>query len=631
MPLDMSKYLGLFVQEATEHLEAFGQDLVRLEHEGHGKEVVDALFRHAHSVKGMAASMGFGAIAALAHRAEDLVDRIRAKPEALSPEIVDVLLAVGDRLQEGVRRAAAGQPFPDAADLEARVSRAVEAAGGSAPPPRLGPSLLAVDVRLVADCACPDVRAFLVYRRIESVGRIVRTTPSLEELKAGQIPEGRLSLQVETDLAADAVRRSLLLVADLESVEVTAAPPDPPAPVPEAGAGRSVAPAERSAATVRVRTDRLDGFLEAVGELILATSRLRELGRSLPDRERPAVEEGVDALSRIVKALQGQVMAVRMTPVALVTDPLPRVARDLARQLGRDVEVGIEGADIELDRAILEELRDPLQHLVRNAVDHGIEPPEERAAAGKPARGRLSIRARRDRDRVVVEIEDDGRGMDPERLRAAAVGKGLLSAEAARALTVREALHLALLPGISTARTVSDLSGRGVGTDAAKRAVEAVGGTLELDSAPGRGTRFVLRLPLTVAVVPLLLVHVGEEVFGLPIAKVVGAVEADPALLDSGVDGPLLRRGDSFVPVHRLAELLGLPSAGGPAVRPHVVVEGDGARLVALEVDRLVGQEEAVMKPLPAPLDRLPGLLGLTILGTGRPLFILDVPKLIAA
>jgi two-component system chemotaxis sensor kinase CheA len=630
MALDMSKYLGLFVQEATEHLEAFGKDVVRLEREGHRKDVVDALFRHAHSVKGMSASMGFGAITALAHRAEDLVDRLRSRPEALTPELVDVLLGAGDRLLEAVRRAGAGKPPPDFADLEARLAAAVEAAGGGPAPARLGPNLLAVDVRLVADCPCPDVRAFLVHRRLAALGRVVRTTPSLEDCKAGRIPDGRFSLVVETEAAPDAVRRSLLLVSDLENVAVGPAPaaPEPPAAPPP----RPAAHDGRSPSTVRVRTDRLDGFLEAVGELILATSRLRELGRALPDRERPPVEEAVDGLARIVKDLQNQVMAVRMTPVALVTDPLPRIARDLARQLGREVEVEIEGADIELDRAILEELHDPLTHLVRNCVDHGLEPPEERAAAGKPGRGRLSIRARRERDRVVVEIEDDGRGMDPERLKAAAVARGALAPEAARALSPREALYLALLPGVSTAPTVSDLSGRGVGMDAVKRGVEAVGGTLELDSAPGRGTRFVLRLPLTVAVVPLLLFRIGEELFGLPIAKVVGAVEADPARLDAGVDGPLLRQGDGFVPVHRLATLLGLASANGPAVRPHVVVEGgDGARLVALEVDRLVGQEEAVLKPVPAPLDRLPGLLGVTILGTGRPVFILDVPKLLAA
>jgi two-component system chemotaxis sensor kinase CheA len=537
MAIDMSKYLGLFVQEATEHLEAFGQDLVRLEREGHQKDVVDALFRHAHSVKGMSASMGFTALTNLAHRAEDLVDRIRCRPEALTPELVDVLLATGDRLAEGVRRAGEGLPAPEAADLEEQLARAIEAAGGE---PR----------------------------------------------------------------------------------------PAPPPARPEA---KPLALPGATPATVRIRTELLDGFLEAVGELILATSRLRELGRSLPDRERPAVEEGVDALARIVKELQGQVMAVRMTPVSLVTDPLPRAARDLARQLGRDLEVTVEGADIELDRSILEALRDPLLHLWRNAVDHGIEPPEERVAAGKPPRGLLALRVRRERDRVVVEIEDDGRGMEPDRLRAAAVRRGLLAADAARALSTRDALQLAFLPGLSTARTISDLSGRGVGLDAAKRQVEAVGGTIDLTSTPGRGTCFVLRLPLTIAVVPLLLVGVGDELFGLPIAKVLGAVEAGPADLVPDAGLPTLRHGGRSVPVYRLASLLDLPASGGAAVRPHVVVEGDGSHLVALGVDRLVGQEEAVLKPVPAPLDRLPGFLGVTILGTGRPLFVLDVPRLLAA
>jgi two-component system chemotaxis sensor kinase CheA len=397
-----------------------------------------------------------------------------------------------------------------------------------------------------------------------------------------------------------------------------------------AEAPRAAVGADATARTVRVRTELLDYFLDTVGELLLATARLRELGKVLPENSRPPIEEGVYRLHTLVKDLHDKVMSARMTPLSLITDRLPRAARDIARRREREVDLVVTGAEIELDRAILDELADPLLHLLRNCIDHGLESPEERVAAGKGARGRVLVSVRRGRDRVVVEMEDDGRGMNAAKLKAAAVARGALSAEAAARLTDREAFMLACLPGVSTAKDVSEISGRGVGMDAVKRVVENVGGTLEIESELGRGTRFTLRLPLTVAVVHLLLVAVGDEVFGLPIAKVVGAMEADSEKLDRSREMPLLPHGQGLLPVYGLDELTGVQAPPRKGVRPFVVMEGDAGR-VALAVDRLVGQEEAVLKPLSRPLDLLPGLSGVTILGSGRPVFILDVPRLLSA
>jgi two-component system chemotaxis sensor kinase CheA len=378
---------------------------------------------------------------------------------------------------------------------------------------------------------------------------------------------------------------------------------------------------------VRVRVELLDSFLDAVGELILATARIREVGKSIPEAVRPVLDEGVDRLQTAVKDLHDKVMTARMTPLQLLTDRLPRVARDLARRVGKQVEVEVQGAEIEIDRAILDELADPLTHVVRNAVDHGVEAPHLRELAGKPAIGRLVVSARRERDRVIVEVTDDGRGMDPEALRQAAVARGAISAAAAAALSDRDALQLACLPGVSTADQVTDISGRGVGMDAVKRVVEAVGGALELVSVRGHGTRVSLRLPLTVAVQPVLLVRVGEEVLGLPISKVHGAAQADVAGLERSRGEPMLRYDGSLVPVRELSALLGLPRDGGGGPRQVVVADGDGAR-VGLAVDALLGREEAVLKPLSRPLDLVPGLSAVTVLGNGRPVFILDVPRL---
>jgi two-component system chemotaxis sensor kinase CheA len=462
-----------------------------------------------------------------------------------------------------------------------------------------------------------------VHKKLSLLGLVSSVRPALEDLRAGAIPEGKVALVLETASGLEAVREALGVVPEVELVSIEPLRAEPPVEVPPP----VVVPTE-PARTVRVRTELLDDFLEMAGELLLATARLRDIGRRLPEVQRPALEEGVDRLHALVKDLHGKVMGARMTALAVITDQLPRAARDLARRRGKDVEVAISGAEIELDRAILDAIAEPLLHLLRNAIDHGIEEPDGRAAAGKPARGRLKLTVRRTRERVVLELEDDGRGMDPERLRAAAVARGRISAEAAARLTVRETLLLACLPGVSTAGDVNDVSGRGVGMDAVKRSVEALGGSLELDSQLGRGTRVTLRLPLTVAVVHLLLVRAGGEVLGLPITKVLGAVELPASAVQKSAATDVVGYGEELVPAHDLARLLHLPPEGDRAIRPWVVMEGEDGN-VALGVDALLGQEEAVLKALSRPLDRVAGLSGVTILGNGRPVFILDVPRLV--
>jgi two-component system chemotaxis sensor kinase CheA len=634
----MSRYLGLFVAEASEHLEALGRDLVSLEGTPTA-ETVDSLFRHAHSVKGMSASMGLEPIAQLAHRVEDLVDVARRVPGSLGRERVDLLLSATDTMLALVRGTGEGNAPAQQPELLARLSEAVVALTGQQPRPTKvaqvdpltpGPAAplaarhFEIRFRILPAAQSPGPRAFLVYKKLTAVGSVTNLRPSLEDLRAGSIPDGKVALVLETDGGLDPVRTALGLVPE---VELTSAEPlvETPATPPAA----APAPSAESARTVRVRTELLDDFLEMAGELLLATARLRDIGRHFPEHGRPVLDEGVDRLHSLVKDLHGKVMGARMTPVAVVTDQLPRAARDLARKRGKDVEVTVTGAEIEIDRAILDAIAEPLLHVLRNAVDHGIETPEARVSAGKPARGQLRISVRRTRERVVVELEDDGRGMDPEKLRASAVARGRLSAEAAARLSPREALLLACLPGVSTANDVDDVSGRGVGMDAVKRSVESLGGALELDSQPGRGTRVTLRLPLTVAVVQLLLVRAGGEVLGLPITKVLGAVELPEGALQRSPSADLLSYGQQLVPAHDLARLLELPPGPPPRTRPWVVMEAEEGT-VALGVEALLGQEEAVLKALSRPLDRVAGLAGVTILGNGRPVFILDVPRLLA-
>ena len=649
MNWDLSKYLVLFVSESREHLDALSGGLVRLERSGGAGEdpgvVVDELFRHVHSLKGMAAAMQQEGITLLAHRAEDVVGAVRALGEAPSADVVDLLLAVTDALSEMVQEAGAGgtpaAPEPLAERLSEASSRLRGAEAPGRPPPVSSPGQapipaptpgrmrrLRVDVEVSEGSPVPAVRGFLVLKRLEGAGRIASASPAAAELRAGQMPGRKLSVEVETSQPIPDVERTLAQIADLVHLqvrEVEEPAPGPAAPPPH----RPEGPAE-PARTVRVRAEILDEFLDVSGELLLATARLRELGRAMPEAGRRAHEEGVDRLQAIAKDLHGRVMSARMTPLTGLSDRLPRAARDLARRTGKQVEVVVTGSEIEVDRALLDEISDPILHLLRNAVDHGIETAVERIAAGKRPTGRIEVSARRERDRVILEVSDDGRGMDPDSLRRSAVTRGAIGAEEAAALPDPEALLLACLPGVSTAGQVTDVSGRGVGMDAVKRSVESLSGTLAIESRRGAGTRFTLRLPLTVAMQPVLLVRVGQEVVAIPVSKVHGASQARVDALDRAGGAPQLAFGGGHVPVHDLGVLLGTGPAADGRRRSIVVTDGETGR-VGLAVDQLLGQEEAVLKPLHGPLSLVPGLSAVTVLGNGRPVFVLDVPRLVAA
>lgn len=650
---DTSRYTSLFISEATEHLEALSKELVRLEQGEVTPEAIDSLFRHAHSVKGMAGSMGFEATTSLGHKLEDLLDRVRSAPQRFDRAVADLVLQAVDALTGHVKAVAAAQPFPDASALIAQLIAATQSMrpgttplpfkdpGAAAPPlvettpapeSNLPPRWL-VSLKVSPSSAQPGVRGFLAYKRLGSLGNLFRCTPPLDEVKAGKLPGGLFKVELETTETEANIQKTVAQVADVVLVQMEKVVAPPPVPAadeqkPEATAGERVVGQEPQR-TVRVKTELLDEFLDLAGELLLATAGVREAGRALHEEARGALNVSVDRLHGLVRGLHDKVMEARMTPVSVITDRLPRAARDIARRRGREIELIVAGSEVELDRAIVDELNDPVLHLLRNAIDHGVEPPEERRMRGKPPRGTVKVSVRRASDRVLLEVEDDGRGMDVERLKAVAVERGLITADQAKDLPEREALLLSAAPGLSTATTVTDISGRGVGMDAVKRAVEQVGGTLEISSKRGVGTTFRLSLPLTVAMVNLLLVSVGDDVYGLPIAKVAGVVETTRASLAHSQDLPVLQFGQAVVPARELSALLGVPARlhDVNAACPFVVVETDEGR-VALAVDALLGQEEVVLKALRRPLDKVRGLSGVTVLGNGRPVFILDVGRI---
>jgi two-component system chemotaxis sensor kinase CheA len=537
--VDLAKYRAIFVEEAAENFAEMGRALLALEKNPGDAEAIDTVFRMAHSVKGMAASLDYDSVSELAHRLEDRMHAVRDRGR-VSPGEESALLFRG---------------------LEALEAMVEAVKSGAAPPPG-DPSLLAA------------LRAPLAA---EPAAALVAKAP--------------------------------------------AAAPTGAAPVPAPPRAASVSVAGPSS-TVRVQAGVLDRFLSTVGEVILCTSQVRTAaadGRS----DDGHFEQGLDRMERVVGELQRRALDLRTTPILRIVEPLPRAAREIARRAGKQVEVVLAGAELELDRSILDRLSDPLVHLVRNAVDHGIEPPAQRLASGKPEAGRLVIEARREKGHVCIEVRDDGAGIDLDRLRARAVELGMLHPDLAADLTPAQAAALVFRAGLSTAREVTEVSGRGVGMDAVRATVEALGGDVEIETQRGRGTTTRLRVPITAAVQRVLLVSVGGETLALPIAKVERILETQASAVEqSGSEAFTLVDGE-LVPVLELASLLRLGPPPEDALRVLVLAEVRGDR-VALGAARVLGQQQIYVKPVPELLAGVRALAGFTILGDGRPVFLLD-------
>ena len=551
--MDMSQYKDLFVSEAKEHLNGMGEAVVALEKDPGDPETINTLFRMAHSLKGMGASMEYHDIADLAHAMEDLMHKVRDGVWVFDSCAADLLLEGTDLLIALVRDVeAGGTGAGDIADLKRRLA-------AYAPEPKI-------------------------------------------DTLAGEPPEKEVP-------PAD-TRRG-------ENGE-------------EAGGddtGRSVLREQpESQQTVRVRTGVLDNLINLTGELITNKNRMSNIARELGS---PLLDTSIAELSRLLRGLHDEVLKVRLMPFASIGDRLPRAVRDLAKKSGKEVIFSITGKEIELDRGILEELSDPLLHILRNAVDHGLETREERLAAGKPAAGRIAVEVSRGRDQVLITISDDGRGMDPDRLVAAAIEKGLLKEEDRGKVTRRQALMLICTPGFSTARQVSDISGRGVGMDVVRSSLQSLGGTLAIQSDPGKGSRFLLSLPLTISIIPILLVACSSFTVAFPISKVLRTIDIRRDTVLTRGKRRRFRLGEEEIPLVSLHRLMGLPfSPVRGASIPAVVVEIRG-RKAAIVVDRFVGQQDVFAKPLGKPLNRMRGVSGGAILGDGQVVFILDPSSLV--
>jgi two-component system chemotaxis sensor kinase CheA len=695
--MDLSEYLGLFLDESRESFQVLNASLLDLEKDPADPEPLAVIFRVAHSLKGMSATMGFDAIARLTHRMEEVLAALRDGGAPVTGQVVDALFACLDTLQEMVDRVAAGdQDEVDAGDVLARLDAAAagvapaealaetaatlapeapEAPAEEAPAPAAvpaGPSgsaealtdydrmlvaearerglaVLRVGVELEEGCLLAAARAVMVARELEALGDLIASEPSAEAIERDEI-EGSLAFWIASAAEVEEVRAAALGVSEVVAVAVDpvvddapagaagAPEPDrPAAPQPAAEAADAPAAAEartvRAPATVRVGTDRLDALMNLMGEMVIQRTRLAQLSK---EHELGDLRGAVEDMSRVTADLQTLIMQVRMMPVEAVFMRFPRMVRDLAQTLGKRAELVISGEDTELDRAVIDGLGDPLVHMLRNAIDHGLESPEDREAAGKDATGTVHLSARHAGNSVIIEVGDDGRGIDPEALRASAVRKGLLEADAAAALTDDEALDLVFLPGFSTAARTTDVSGRGVGMDAVRSTIGSLNGDVSIASVVGEGSTFTIRLPLTLAIIQALLVRGADQVYALPLETieetvVVGREQTWP------VNGrPCMVLRDVVVPLVGLSRRLEggddrAVTAGDDSRGLEVVVVRAGGSRLGVVVDGLIGQQDIVIKQLPRYLGDVAEIAGATILGDGSVALIVDVAALAAA
>ena len=629
--MDLARYAELFLTESREHLSAINHLLLELERAPTASEPVTAIFRAVHTIKGMSATMGYAAVAELSHELETLLDRVRQGRVRVTPALLDACFAAADALERAIEEGAQGGSGAGETDVEPLVARLRSLGGGAGDAPQGGgavpdaaPESTGQLVRVQLDPETPlrGARAFLIVKRAESLGRVHSVTPSLEALQAEQFDRS-FTLRIDSVVDRASIERTIRSVGSVERVVVESAGASVVSPGRSGARQAADAAAGRPARHVRMDLRRLDNMMNLIGELVITRGRLDQLARQLGD---PPLLDSMDQASRLISELQDEIMLSRMVPVWQVFDRFPRLVRDAARSSGKEVDLVVEGKEIELDRSMLDEIGDPVVHLLRNAIDHGIESPADRQAAGKPAVGRLTLSASRERSSVVVRVTDDGRGIDRARVLEKARATGLVD-DSRTELSDDELIRLIGRPGFSTAERVTDLSGRGVGIDVVYTRVRALGGSVEIKTAAGTGTTVTMRLPVTLAIVRALLARVDDETYAVPITHVRETVSLDRTRPRSVRGAEVLPLRDDVLPLMRFRRLVDLPAEDARGTQVIVLEAGD--RRLGLVVDELTGQQDIVVKQFDAVRGGTTIFSGATILPDGSPALILDVGSLL--
>ena len=650
--VDLTQFHKTFFEESLEGLDAMEAALLALDSGSTDHELVHTIFRAAHSIKGGAATFGFADVAAFTHVAESLLEEVRSERRAVDAELIDLLLRSVDCLRAMLARSSSGQPVADA-DSEALRGELVRLVSGEVATVAtvVAPKAAAVSGWDIRFTALPHLLQtgndpLRLFRELQQLGRLEvrrafvvdRAPARLADLDPSQCHLGwelRLHGAVargDIDAVFDWLDGDCELVVEAVAEKAPAAVAQPaaattpvPAPAPAAGAHparEAVVAGEGS--SIRVGIDKVDALINMMGELVITQAMLSDIGEHFDFSKLERLREGLAQLERNTRELQESVMRIRMLPIGSVFNRFPRLVRDLERKLGKQVRLELHGEHTELDKTVLEKIGDPLVHLVRNAIDHGLETPEKRRAAGKSDAGTLTLDAHHEGGNIIVRISDDGAGLNRAAILGKAIERGLVSP--GQELSDEEVAELIFAPGFSTAAQATDLSGRGVGMDVVRRNVRDLGGSVGVKSVAGQGSTFTIALPLTLAIIDGLVTAVGSERYIVPLISIVESLRLRPeAVRRLASGGEVFHFRDEYLPIMRLHRTFGCAEAVTEIERGIVVVVEDDGRRVGLLVDDLLGQQQAVIKSLEAHYRRVQGISGATILSDGSVALIVDV------
>ena len=676
--MDTNQYMDMFLDESHEHLQSLNDGLLSLEDNMEDTSVVNEIFRNAHTLKGMSATMGFNKIAELTHEMEDVLDLIRKEQLKLNEDIIDTLFKCVDSLGQMIDSVGNGEAedVVDVSDLvkklssiskpdQAAAQAAAPAAAAAAAPAEnkisieladvdkdvikqaqeTGMQAIHVRVTLAETCLLKSARSYMVMNALDELGDVIKSVPSAEDLEQEKFDHS-FDVIIITAAEEKAVQDAVNSISEISKVETnvidlaaeekaaaaTAAAPAPKAAAP-APTAKKAAPAPAKKATVapakkvhhsqsvRVDIEKLDTLMNLMGELVINKVRLEQIGQThrLAD-----LTETLEQMDRVTTDLQNIVMKVRMVPVSSVFNRFPRMVRDIAKELNKEINLTIEGEETELDRTVIDEIGDPIMHLLRNSCDHGVEEPDVRESKGKPRAGEVGLIARHEGNNVVIMVTDDGAGIDAAKIRAKAVEKGMISQEEADKMDDADAVRLVFLPGFSTADHISDISGRGVGMDVVRSKIEALSGHVDVETKIDEGSVFKIKLPLTLAIIQAMLVKVQEEMYAIPLGSIDSTINIQESEIKTVQNKEVIVLRGEIIPIIRMEKMLQVPHVKD-SDETFVVVVHTGDAKAGIVVDNLIGQQEIVIKTLGSLFTGLMMFSGATVLGDGRVALILDV------
>ena len=680
--MDMNQYLDMFIEESKEHLQAINANLLLLENDPSNIQIVNDIFRSAHTLKGMSATMGFEDMASLTHEAENVLDLIRNGKLTINSDIMDVIFQSVDLIESMVihiteggdgsadvsgpvqklRAIVSGEysAVQESAAALAEADKKTEPAAAESvsseqdhdldeyaltvlkQSKESGNNLFWIKVTLSEQCLLKAARAYMVFDQLESMGEVIKTTPSVQDIENERF-EQSFQVVFVTMQPLEKVKTTLLNISEIaevlvENIELqkasakaapakesaVSAPEKKGSAPPQLAAGKKPAAGGK---TIRVDIDRLDILMNLFSELVIDRGRLEQLAREIGRSE---LQDTVEHMSRISGDLQNIILTMRMVPVEQVFNRFPRMIRDLAKELNKKVNLEIYGAETELDRTVIDEIGDPLVHLLRNSLDHGIESIEERRKAGKPEEGTVQLRAFHSGNHVFIEVKDDGAGINKEKVLKKALERGIVSQSLADTLSDKQIYELLFASGFSTADVISDISGRGVGLDVVKTKIESLGGSVGVDSVRGKGTTFLIQLPLTLSIISAMLVQVKNEKYAVPLSSIIEtAVFKKDQIMMAHRQKVIDFRG-RVVPLVSLEEIFQVPSDRREDTdEVAVVIVRKGEKMAGLVVDSFIGQQEIVLKSLGKYLVNVFAISGATILGDGQVALIIDCNALI--